>query len=560
MYFLLVYVFFPVGNFQGRATLFSGHATVNQVRGNTIVWNQLVSWDSTTVTRAGVTCTITADDGKIVMDGTYDGTINWTFVNSKPFNMINGHVYYAHLYGKTSDLEDRWCIRKRNNWDTQIYQWNNKITFTYDTGEYVISPALSQSTAPMTYDNKTLYFTIYDLTQMFGSTIANSITTAQFNAMFPSPYYTKNEGQLISCGPTSVVSTGFNLWDEEWEVGTSQFSSKNYIGVKPNTQYYICCSRGAGHGYPDVYFYNENKVKVGATLYATGVATNGYQSFTTPSDCYYLKFGGWSLSLYGSNTYNHDICINISSSMNGTYKSYQEPEVMDLSWISELTYNDGTQDVQMFPNGLCSAGTVYDEITPTKAIKRVGSVDLGSVTWNRNADYIYYATNIRTGATSGFNYDIATTEPWDISGRSYATEYEAQAVCFHSHILWVSDNRYESASAFISAMQTRHPILYYSLVTPIEIPLNKSMGYAVQPGGTEQLLPENQPGATPTTSQIIIDVTYPLDSVGTLQNLKRNYMSEATLTSLITALNAINTNMSWKASRASDGSLIIAAN
>ena len=86
------------------------------------------------------------------------------------------------------------------------------------------------------------------------------------------------------------------------------------------------------------------------------------------------------------------------------------------------------------------------------------------------------------------------------------------------------------------------------------------MGYAVQPGGTEQLFPENQPGTTPTTSQIIIDVTYPLDSVGTLQNLKRNYMSEATLTSLITALNAINTNMSWKASRAADGSLIIAAN
>ena len=42
--------------------------------------------------------------------------------------------------------------------------------------------------------------------------------------------------------------------------------------------------------------------------------------------------------------------------MNGTYKPYQEPEVMDLSWISELTYTpEGASDpVQMFPNGLCA--------------------------------------------------------------------------------------------------------------------------------------------------------------------------------------------------------------
>ena len=57
---------------------------------------------------------------------------------------------------------------------------------------------------------------LFDLTQMFGSTIANSMTAAQFEAMFPSDYYPYNAGQLISCGPTAVVSTGFNLWDEQW--------------------------------------------------------------------------------------------------------------------------------------------------------------------------------------------------------------------------------------------------------------------------------------------------------------------------------------------------------
>lgn len=80
-------------------------------------------------------------------------------------------------------------------------------------------------------------------------------------------------------------------------------------------------------------------------------------------------------------------------------------------------------------------------------------------------------------------------------------------------------------------------IINYELAEPIEVPLNHTIGYAVQPGGTEQLLPENEPGTTPITSEIKMDATYPLNAVGTIQNLPYNYMNERTLDSLISALN-----------------------
>ena len=74
------------------------------------------------------------------------------------------------------------------------------------------------------------------------------------------------------------------------------------------------------------------------------------------------------MNSYGT-TYNNDICINISdSSKNGQY----EPYTSSTTSLPISTY---------FPTGMKSAGSVYDELSD-KAITRVGSVDLGSLTWS----------------------------------------------------------------------------------------------------------------------------------------------------------------------------------
>ena len=575
-YLCIIGIFSFCWKWHDRARAWSGHATVNQVRGNTIVWNQLVQngnfvskngWTG----QGGTTFTVDNNEATISFPALYAEIVTGV-------NLVNNHRYYLSFDCNVVSNVKVWigCAESGANIGNRgVHVECNGIgsyahssivgTFTGATeNNNLVIVKLMTDSSNITATVKNVL--CVDLTQMFGSTIANSMTAAQFEAMFPSDYYPYNSGQLISCGPTSVVSTGFNLWDEEWEVGginqdgldsdtSTVIRSVGYIEISPNVDYNFTSSKGTWY-----HWYDANKTHIESSY-----NSNAQFVVTSPNNAKYLRIQ--PLTAYG-NIYKHDICINISdSAMNGTYKPYQTPDTLDMSWISELTYTPegASEPVQMFPNGLCSAGTVYDEVTPTKAIKRVGSVDLGDMTFTFNttsSSYNFFTTNYidtavaQTSGISHISSDLYT--PVESNGAMSGVAENNMTLMYRNKLFYIRNDAYTDATMFKSAMSGH--MVYYELGTPIEISLTKSMGYAVQPGGTEQLLPENQPGQTPLTSQIIIDVTYPLDSVGTLQNLKRNYMSEATLTSLITALNAINTNMSWKASRAADGSLIIAAN
>lgn len=117
--------------------------------------------------------------------------------------------------------------------------------------------------------------------------------------------------------------TGFNIWDEEWEVGTIDSSTgqpasasntiraKNYIRVKPNTMYYF---ESSYNGVID--YYRENK----EFILQDGLGAK--EIITTPNNCHYIKIR--MASTYGT-TYNHDICINVSDAeKNGTYEPYKD--------------------------------------------------------------------------------------------------------------------------------------------------------------------------------------------------------------------------------------------
>ena len=202
----------------------------------------------------------------------------------------------------------------------------------------------------------------------------------------------------------------------------------------------------------------------------------------------------------------------------------------------------------LFPYGLLSAGSVHDEVGDNYAIKRVGSVDLGSLQW---------------GYTSSLKRFVATVSDVFLSGA-----WAAQLICpiassygpvesasslnwkmgFYQTGLYVHCDLYDSeidpTDAFKTAMQG--VMLYYELATPITVtfPSPKDLEYNVQSGGTEQLLPTNPTGTGPVTAPIIESVNYPLDAVGTLTNLPKNYISVESMDSFTTALgNTLNLNI-----------------
>lgn len=175
---------------------------------------------------------------------------------------------------------------------------------------------------------------IIDLTQMFGSAIADYIYSleqanagagvAWFKKLFPKDYYEYNAGELISVsGLQSHDTVGFNMWDEEWEVGglanatglpfstNDRIRSKNFSKCLPNTNYY--CKTTSN--YLRVFWYDseQNFIRMMDTVVNLVI--------TSPSNAHYFK-----IVLEGATTYNNDICINLSWSgwRNGEYEPYEK--------------------------------------------------------------------------------------------------------------------------------------------------------------------------------------------------------------------------------------------
>ena len=180
------------------------------------------------------------------------------------------------------------------------------------------------------------------------------------------PY--SNECPILGWSAVDVTKNGIQQWDEEWEVGTIQNSngqnasdqtrirSKNYIPVTPSTTYYMVCSVHDGRGL----FYDANKNYLGnnSSMFVLG-------TFTTPSNCYYIRFS--PVSSYGT-TYNNDISINYPS----TDTSYHACNGNTYS----LTFTDGTNPLTVYGGYV---DLISGVLTVTHQI-----VDLGDATWSYN--------------------------------------------------------------------------------------------------------------------------------------------------------------------------------
>ena len=348
-------------------------AKIESIKGNTLKWNQLVQngnfasaddWTninaSFSVSNNMATFTASAQYGRVA--------------EVSNISLVQGHKYLHKVDVKTSASTTyiQLQIRSRNETGnenvittdyTTDWQTLSSIFTATETGNVYLR-ALETSASDFATVNLKNWMLI-DLTQMG----LDSLTIEEFTSLFPLSYYSYNQGSLLSFNGTEIKTVGFNQWDEEWELGSidgttgqnqasnQTIRSANYISVLPNTVYCFTCISKKVSSYSFLYGYDVNKNFVGRILYDTQIGENN-SLFTTPPNVSYVRFR-WG-ALYGT-TYLNDICINISdTSKNGTYEPYQTSNLD----IPTSTY---------FPNGMKSAGNVYDELTETKAITRVGS-------------------------------------------------------------------------------------------------------------------------------------------------------------------------------------------
>lgn len=320
-------------------------------------------------------------------------------------------------------------------------------------------------------DISNLSLNIIDLTQMFGSTIADYIYSleqatagagvAWFKKLFPNDYYAYNAGELLSVeGLQSHDTVGFNQWDEEWVNGTygnhgefvstpKYICSKNKTKVLPSTTYYIKAPVNM-----EILGYDADGKFISRI---TSSLRNG--TFTTASNMHYITFG--SNTVDQLTTYNHNICINLSNpSRNGGYEPYKK---YSYPLDSSLT-------LRGIPKLDASNNLYYDgdEYTSDGKVKRkYGVVDLGTLDWGTDSygfvcqkalvgrkpvDPSVYSVNTLVDGYV-FNYNLEQTKTFSYNSASADTA-----------TLWIRDDAYSDVTSFKTSLSGKYAV--YELATP----------------------------------------------------------------------------------------------
>ena len=350
-------------------------AVVKRILGNSVVWNNVVdglfsnlnyfSKENATATASNGVATITtsATSGRMYVEPAY----------------IKGHTYYISICGKYTGTGTGYSSVQINESGSYPTVWSANFTTSMARYSGIFTPS-SNMTGNVTNVFRCTngasggvavvsdYF-IVDLTLFFNGNIPTGLTAETFERdygyLLANPEY--NAGTIINNSAEGLETVGFNLWDEEWDLGNGSngdidyttrihLVSKNYIPVLPDTTYYF-----KGDTLTYIYGYDRNKVKLSTSSFFSNYNT----TFTTPSGCYYIKFqrGGNDL------TYSNNICINLSdSNRNGQYEHYKK-NVLPLN-LNSFRVKDAQGNIVTI-NGLKKAGSVYDEIVGKKFIQRV---------------------------------------------------------------------------------------------------------------------------------------------------------------------------------------------
>lgn len=305
-----------------------GNREIDEIVGGTVAWNQLAGNGATpgTTERNGVTFTVNAD-GSVDVSGTASAGTNFNIGSA-----VSGHANHKQLIVGCPAGGSAYTYCLRNGYGT-----------ARDTGSGTIDAVASDSCIAQIHIeggyaiSGTLHFKplIFDLTQMFGSAIADylySLETATagagvqwFKRLFPADYYAYDSGTLKSVeGVSAHITRGFNQWDEEWELGAisqntgADTSSTNtvrtigYIPVIPGARYYFKKPTN-GMGFR---WYDANKNYVGSGSTSAGYT---YAERNAPSNASYLRFVIADATTYTPGT----LCLNLSDpDKNGTYEPY----------------------------------------------------------------------------------------------------------------------------------------------------------------------------------------------------------------------------------------------
>ena len=490
--------------FAERVSSHDGVARIEAIQGNTVVFNQLAQTVSRTNSDNGISVVLDGN-GKATVSGTASSDASVACVHPNVIAAISGHKYLMKGVPSGGSRSTYYMIT------TNVAVWgDSQLRSDYGSGIILTAQASGNVGVLLAVKNSqtvdsAFYPQFFDLTQMFGAGNEPS-TVAEFESLFPETYYPYDAGSLLNVNMEDVRTVGFNQFDEVWESGliaqagidsadNKYLRAKNYTRVFGGATYHI--TRGAyaqAVNFFGLAFYDVNKEFISRpNIPALNNVTEA--DYTAPIAAYYVRpvfgnSGGSAITPEQAPT----LCINISNAaLNGTYKPY----TTDTREIPVSTY---------FPDGMKSAGSIHDELTMSKAVKRVGVVDLGALNWivSTSGDLTYYTTNALKGAKAPSNNgtvaNMQSARFTSLSRNAFIADTGDNIAYNVANVLMVhTSTQYESAAAFKAAMSG--VLLHYELATPVETEITPplTMTYTVENGGTESIvIPTGEQSAAPT--------------------------------------------------------------
>lgn len=233
----------------------------------------------------------------------------------------------------------------------------------------------------------------------------------------------------------------------------------------------------------------------------------------------------------------------VSSFAEGIKTTDTEGKVSERKWSEMLK--------KYFPDGLKSAGAAYDEITPTKAVKRVWMLNLGEIDWecagmNKKTSWAPQNFNLRGTAVLPISRFVLPNIECAKYFKDTAAVVENQAKDKTITIntkgwIYIYDSAYETATPEQFKQSLQGVMLYYEMATPEETTYDElNLTEQVAEGGTEEAIITEGKTSTPLRAEIV----YPIDAYNTIKANKTNIgtlssLNTASKTDLVSAINEL---------------------
>lgn len=233
----------------------------------------------------------------------------------------------------------------------------------------------------------------------------------------------------------------------------------------------------------------------------------------------------------------------VSSFAEGIKTTDTEGKVSERKWSETLK--------KYFPDGLKSAGSAFDEIAPTKAVKRIGILNLGEIDWvqgggNKKTSWVPKTFNAKGLMAIPSSLDIAANigcVKYLASGATLAENQGKDKIIAINRGGWIYiyDSAYETATPEQFKQSLQGVMLYYEMSTPEETAYDElNLTEQVSEGGTEEAIITDGKTSTPLRA----DIVYPIDAYNTIKANKTHIgtlssLNTASKTDLVSAINEL---------------------